>query len=143
MRRISIANTCKADWGVFLPFLNTVGTGYMSDEETDRDIDGAPYLTVRVPKFRTTLATELFNALDELADKYDEYRIDLLQKKHGPKYVRHRAENGVPSEQPPPPFLPRDCYDARWLEEDPVREKVLRPAPAMDLVLLLEGLDIN
>jgi len=116
---------------------------YMSDEETDRDVAGVPYLAVRAPVFRTSLATDLFNALDELADKYDEYQIDLLQKKHAPKYERHRVEDGMPSGQRPLPFLPRDCYDTKWLEEDPVREKVLQPAPAMDLELLLEGLNIN
>jgi len=71
-RRVNIANTYKEDWGVFLPFLNTVGTEYMSDEESDRDVAGVPYLAVRAPKFRPSLAKALFNALDSLADKLDE-----------------------------------------------------------------------
>ena len=111
----------------------------MSDEESDRDIAGVPYLAVRAPKFRPSLVKNLFDALDKLASKVDEGRRNELQKKCRPQFERCPAKDGVPSSQPPPPYLPSDCYDARWLEENPIMEHLLQPAPAMGLGLIFEG----
>ena len=37
------------------------------------------------------------------------------------------------AEQRPPRYLPRDFYDAGWLAQDPPRERLLQPAPAMGI----------
>lgn len=110
----------------------------MSDEESERDVAGVPYLAIRAPNFRAHLAKEIFNALDELANKLDEGKRDVLQQKCGPKYDRRPANDGVPSRQPPLAYLPRNCYDEEWLREDAFREKLLHPAPDMDLGLGLK-----
>ena len=111
----------------------------MSDEESERDVAGAPYLAVRAPEFRPNFAKQVFDALDILASRLDGLR---LQKKRRPKkYEKRPAKDGMPSTQPPPSYLPRDCYDARWLEENPGMEKLLQPAPAMGVDFILEGLN--
>lgn len=112
---------------------------YMSDEESDMDMAGVHYLVVRTPKFRPHIVKTLFDCLDELAQKLAERRKDILLRKPRPKYERCPAQDGMPSEQRPPPHLPRDCYDAEWLAEDPLLEKILKPAPAMDIRRLFVG----
>jgi hypothetical protein len=140
-QRVATANDFKGDWGDFLPFLMRVGKDYMSDEESERDVEGVHYFAVRAPKFRPSIIKKLFDCLDELAEKVAEDRRDLHLEKIRSKYERY--PDGVPSTQLPPPYLPRDCYDAEWLAEDPVRERLLKPAPAMNLGLILEGQNRN
>lgn len=116
---------------------------YMSDEESDQDTAGVHYLTVRTPTFRPSIIKKLFDCLDELAQKLAEHRRGSLLRNVGQKYERYPAIDGVPSEQRPPAYLPRDCYDNTWLTEDPWRERVLQPAPAMNIRRIFEGLNGN
>ena len=112
----------------------------MSDEESDLDITGAHYLTVRAPKFRPPIIKDLFDCLDKLDEKLADRRKNLLLHNPKPKYERCPAEDGMASEQPPPRYLPRDCYDAEWLVADPLRTCILQPAPAMGIQQMFEAI---
>lgn len=112
----------------------------MSDEESDLDITGVHHFTVRPPKFRPPIIKKLFDCLDKLAEEMADRRKGLLKKNPKPKYERCPAEDGMASEQRPPLYLPRDCYDVEWLAADPVRVWVLQPAPAMGIQQIFEGI---
>ncbi|KAI6160179.1 hypothetical protein EDD17DRAFT_1485303, partial [Pisolithus thermaeus] len=99
-----------------LPFVKDLGSqGMSSDESEDKSTRTISYLRV-YPAWRSRQLASLLWSVDDVATSNVSVQIGKRKKSGTQLRVRPHSDK-VNEEAATPPGLPRNCYDAAWLEK--------------------------